>query len=374
MKLAVVGHSLDRGGAEYVTRIWVEGLVARGHEVTLYGVDGEGAAAQGAAFGASPVHAWAPPGVRTVGLAVGSAGHLGKVRVLRHELRRGGFDVCLAMQTYPSLLTVTAALGLRTATKIGTKVVVSERSVPSVLLKRQGPERRAQLALARRLYRLADAAIAISHPVAGDLVSSFHLDPARVHVVPNPSAAKAHGSAGPRLESEYEISLVLPARLVAEKRPLLAAAVAAELARRGRKVEIHSFGVGPLRDQMERETARTGVPTRFNGWVEGWMDDLPSSAVVLLPSACEGFGNVLVEAAAAGVPSVAISSALGVADAIVPGITGELAISDDPRAIADAVEKAVARPVEAAGWLDRFSPDNSVEHLLAVFEHVRRRR
>jgi len=193
-------------------------------------------------------------------------------------------------------------------------------------------------------------------------------------VVPNPSTAKGIGFAGTRLASEYEISLVLPARLVEEKRPLLAVAVAAELARRGRKIEILSFGTGPLRSTFERETAGSDIPIRFNGWVDGWMNGLPASAVVLLPSACEGFGNVLVEAAAAGIQSVALSGALGVADAIVPGLTGELAISDDPRDIADAVEKAVTRSVDAGAWLERFSVDNSTEHLLAVFEHVRRRR
>ena len=371
MRIAVVGHSQDRGGAEYVTRLWAEGLAARGHEVTLYGINGHGAAAEAAAFGSSSIEVWAPDGVRPIGLASDSAGHLAKARRLRCELRRNRYDVCLAMQTYPALLTLTAALGLRS----DPCVLISERSIPSVRLKRQGRARRLQLAIARRIYRFADAAIVNSHPIAGDLISSFHLDPNRIHVVPNPSMGKAPSHAtGPRPPSEYEISIVLPSRLVEEKRPMLAAAVAEELARRGQKVEILSFGTGPLRADFERETACTGVPVQFNGWVDRWMDDLPASAVVLLTSGCEGFGNVLVEAAAAGIPSVAISSALGVADAVVPGLTGELAISDDPSDIADAVEKAATRSVDAGAWLERFSVDNSTEHLLAVFEHVRRRR
>jgi glycosyltransferase involved in cell wall biosynthesis len=371
MRIAVVGHSQNRGGAEHVTRLWAEGLVARGHEVTLFGVEGRGAAEEAAAFGSSPAEAWAPDGVRAFALAPASAGHLAKARRLRRELQGNRYDVCLAMATYPALLTLTATLGLRS----DTRVLVSERNVPSVLLKHQGRARRLQLTLARRMYRLADAAIAVAHPVAGDLVSSFHLDPGRVYVVPNPSMGKAPAHApGPRPPSEYEISVVLPSRLVEQKRPLLAAAVAEELARRGRKVEILSFGTGPLRAEFERETARMGVPVRLNGWVDWWMTDLPASAVVLLTSRCEGQPNVLVEAAAAGIPSVGVSSALGVADALVPGMTGELAISDDPSDIADAVEKAATLWVDAGAWLERFSVDNSVEHLLAVFEHVRRRR
>ena len=44
----------------------------------------------------------------------------------------------------------------------------------------------------------------------------------------------------------------------------------------------------------------------------------------------------------AGCPAVAVSTALGVADAIIPGITGELALDDDPESIADAVERAAS--------------------------------
>ena len=103
------------------------------------------------------------------------------------------------------------------------------------------------------------------------------------------------------------------------------------------------------------------------GWVENWFDHFAANSVVLLPSDREGFGNVLVEAAAARVPSVAVSGALGVADAVVPGITGELALTADPSDLADAVVRASA--IEVSGidrWLDRFSPDSSGEALLKV--------
>jgi glycosyltransferase involved in cell wall biosynthesis len=82
----------------------------------------------------------------------------------------------------------------------------------------------------------------------------------------------------------------------------------------------------------------------------------------------EGLGNVLIEAAATGIPSVASSRALGVADAIVPGITGELALTDDPQAYADAVLRAAPlqlnSPVDLGAWLERFSPARSTGILL----------
>jgi hypothetical protein len=60
---------------------------------------------------------------------------------------------------------------------------------------------------------------------------------------------------------------------------------------------------------------------------------------------------------------------LGVADALVPGLTGELALTDRPSDIADAVERAaqLAVPVESVGpWLRQFETPASTQALLAA--------
>ena len=369
MKVAVVSHSTGRGGAEHVAGMWIARLCKRGHEVTLFGSDAP-EPAETAQYG-QPVHEWVPPGARLVELAAEGDGHWTKVRRLRRELVAGEFDVCLAMQTYPSLLTLTAARSARPRIP----VVVSERSVPSMLLKRQGRSQRVQLSVARRLYRIADAAIAISHPVAADLISSFNLDPGRVYVVPNPAVDARRTAVPQRAVSSSDtfvpdISIVLPSRLVPEKRPLLAVQVAEELVRRGQRVELVAFGLGPMREALEAAAARSGIPITVDGWVDDWTAAAPPSSVMLLPSTCEGFGNVLVEAAAAGIPSVALSAALGVADALVPGVTGELVHIDSPSVIADAVQRAARYRVDASDWLERFSVDNSTDLLTAVFDRV----
>ena len=128
------------------------------------------------------------------------------------------------------------------------------------------------------------------------------------------------------------------------------------------------FGDGPLLDTVTQHAQAQNVELRHHGWVEDWFEHCGGDAVLLLTSAREGFGNVLVEAAAVGVPSVAASEALGVADAVVPGLTGELARSGDPADFADAVERA--RSLNLTGidrWLQRFSMEESgltLEHFL----------
>ena len=164
---------------------------------------------------------------------------------------------------------------------------------------------------------------------------------------------------------------MLPCRLVIQKRPTLAIDTAAELNRRGIPAEVVSFGGGPLLSSMTRAARAAGVPFTDQGWVEDWFAHFGTNAVVLLPSSREGFGNVLVEAAAMGVPSVAVSGALGVADAIVPGITGELALTDDPADLADAVERASMLPVDDIdAWLARFSVEASGHDLERVLNLV----
>lgn len=83
----------------------------------------------------------------------------------------------------------------------------------------------------------------------------------------------------------------------------------------------------------------------------------------------EGLGNVLIEAAAVQIPCVACSRALGVADAILPGVTGELTMTDHPDDYADAVLRAWSRRTSndrLDGWLDHFSSERSTIRLLTA--------
>jgi glycosyltransferase involved in cell wall biosynthesis len=188
-------------------------------------------------------------------------------------------------------------------------------------------------------------------------------------VVPNPATAKL-GTGRRRQERTGDtITLVLPGRLVPQKDPMLVTAVARVLAERGREVSITVFGAGPLGEQLETAAERAGVRIDMAGWQEEWFLHCPPRSVVCLPSHVEGFGNVLVEAAAMHVPVVTTSTALGVADAVVPGVTGYLAATRDAEELADLVEAADRLPAwDVDGWLNRFSPQASTEILERVLQ------
>jgi glycosyltransferase involved in cell wall biosynthesis len=297
---------------------------------------------------------------------------LSKARSLAQLVGQERAQVILSLQTYPNLVAIVASMLMPRG--IQPKVVISERNLVSMGVKGSRRGHRAKIRVARWLYRFADGVVAISHPVAAELVSWFSVPPERCVVVPNPATAKTDAYATGRMRQlswHTPITLVLPARLVAQKQPLLAVETAAELTRRGRAVRVLSFGSGELRERVATVASRTGVEVEFAGWVEDWCSAVPENSVVVLPSQREGFGNVLVEAASIGVPSVALSGALGTADAVIPGITGELSMFADPNSLADAVERCVElEPTDVAAWLSRFSVGRSTDSLVQFLERT----
>ena len=358
LRVGLLLPSLSGGGAEFVAVQWAEHLARTGHHPTLITTHEAGA-----------TH----PDVPVVALTAGS--FPARVRALRSHVAGARYDVLMGLMPHWNLLVLLATRGLSNAPA----TVISGRNVESPLHLIHGLSYRVETSMARVLYRQADAYVAISHPVAAEAAGVYGLHPDRVWVVPNPATGKdparaAADRAAAGRGDATSVTLTIPARLVAQKRPVLAVETAALLRERdGLDAKVDFFGKGPLEAEVRSAAARLGVPVTFRGWVTSWFDEAEPDAVVLLTSAAEGFANVLVEAAAAGVPSVASSRALGVADAIVPHVTGEFAIGSEPADYADAVLRArTLAPVSAPAWLARFSPAESGAALVHVLRSIRR--
>jgi glycosyltransferase involved in cell wall biosynthesis len=361
LRIGVVVPSLSGGGAEFVARTWAEWLRTQGHVVAMVLTNGPD--------GTRPP----PVDVAVIGLDP-TAGPAGKVGQLRDFVATWRPDVIVSLQAFPNLLCIALRLSMRAKTR--PMVVISERNLVSLGVRGAPLKHRVKVWVCRRLYRFSDAVVAISHPVAGELVSGFGVAPEKCAVVPNPATAKVRPRTSSKQRGEGPVELVHAGRLVHQKRPLLVIDTAAELQRRGVPAVVSVFGDGPLLAAVTQHAGARGVELRHHGWVEDWFNHCGGNAVLLLTSSREGFGNVLVEAAAVGVPSVAASEALGVADALVPGITGELARSGAPADFADAVERAARLDVSGIDrWLQRFSMQESgltLEHFIKARLESRR--
>lgn len=107
--------------------------------------------------------------------------------------------------------------------------------------------------------------------------------------------------------------------------------------------ELVIVGDGPERASLERLCRELGVAAEFTGYVEDTRNVLRKSSVLVLPSREEGFGLVLLEAMALGIPVVATRVG-GIQEIIADGENGLLVEREDPEALAEAISRVLEDP------------------------------
>jgi glycosyltransferase involved in cell wall biosynthesis len=253
-------------------------------------------------------------------------------------------------------------------------------------------------AWAQRLKRWAAACervIVLSETQVGRAERLLDLDPARAVVIPNgfdPDQFRPHAVdrdalwtrvVGRPLDAPV---LLYVGRFTAVKRlPLLIEAYAR--ARDGFRRRAPLVLVGGFPGEHEGEhprdaIRRTGAEDVFlAGWHEHaeLPDILAGGDVIVLPSAREQFGQVLVEGMACGLPAIAVD-AHGPAEIVRHGRTGWLVEPDDVAGLANALVEAVNRPGErlrrgAAAFADvagRFAWPALAAEVAGVYDGVLR--
>jgi glycosyltransferase involved in cell wall biosynthesis len=345
--LLTIPSLAEPGGAEFVASQWARYLAQVGDRVTVYITHPQGEEV-------------APDGVSLVKAEKGSV--VAQTRDLARYLKNQRVDIVVAVMPYCNLISIAAARSLGGERP---KVVISEHTLahgPRIVY--AGSRLATKRWLARRAYRYADLFVAVSHAVGAEAIAEYRLSTERVTVVPNPAFAKLQDRMASRnvhTGDPGRLDIVVPVRLVPPKRPLLAVDVAATvLPAFPGGVTVHFFGGGPLSEAIFSRAREAGVDVVMHGWVQDWFNECPAGSIVLLTSVLEGFGNVLVEAAAVGFRSVVSSRCMGVGDAVVPGITGELTAGDSADDYAAAVLATSRDAVcDVEPWLRRFSFESS---------------
>ncbi|MFF3441060.1 glycosyltransferase [Streptosporangium sp. NPDC002721] len=139
--------------------------------------------------------------------------------------------------------------------------------------------------------------------------------------------------------------IVSAGRLVRVKRiDLLIDAFAAAVPAVAEPWELHIIGDGPLRAALEAQAARTGLGDRivFRGQVGNIEAEYLDASIVTLSSDFEGWGLVLAEGAACGLPAVACDASAGVRTLVADGDNGMLAEPGNTGSFAAALERLMS--------------------------------
>ena len=132
-----------------------------------------------------------------------------------------------------------------------------------------------------------------------------------------------------------------------------------------------------VRPQLEALIQELGLQddVALPGFVENPYAYMAQSAVFVLSSIYEGFGNVVAEALAAGTSVVSTDCESGPAEILGNGKYGRLAPVGDHRALADGMIAALEQPTDATLLQQRanaFAIDTIVEQYLDVLENLSR--
>jgi glycosyltransferase involved in cell wall biosynthesis len=176
--------------------------------------------------------------------------------------------------------------------------------------------------VAPRLYRRSRY-VTVSTATADELVA-LGVDRERLTIVRNGLETRPAQGARPADEPR----LVVLGRLVPHKRVEHAIEVLARLHDRWPTARLSVVGEGWWEEQLRAEAERLDVPhlVDFHGFVDERVkhDLLARSWVQLCPSVKEGWGLVVSEAGAHGVPTVGYRSAGGLRESVLDGRTGVL--------------------------------------------------
>lgn len=192
-------------------------------------------------------------------------------------------------------------------------------------------------AAATRLLTPRAAAVAVPTAAIGAAVRG-----APVAVVRNPVLPAVPPPLAPK---EDGTRIVAAGRLVPAKGFDTLIDAAALLAARNVRFTLDIFGEGPLHEALAAQIARHGIGhrVRLAGRSDALGAALAAADLVVSSSRREGFGNVIVEAMAAGTPVLA-TRAGGPETFVADGRNGFLVEADEPAALAMAIAALLADP------------------------------
>jgi glycosyltransferase involved in cell wall biosynthesis len=349
-RIGIVIYSLAGAGAERVAVNLAHEFVALGHRVDFILVQREGELLSAVPEHTGVFHADVPSAA-------------GWKNAIRSYARRERPEALLAMMEGAGVLCVQATMGF--AERVPVYVVSHIQFSHHCRMAARWKERLLVPLAVRWYLRRASGVIGVSEGVSRDIRQFARLDEKNVHTIYNPVLTdelhrlRQEVVSDPWLSPERDwMTVVTVGRLTAQKDHETLLRAIAEI-NSVRPVRLLVFGQGERREILGRAAVALGIAdiVRFAGFDPNPHRCIAAADVFALSSAWEGFGNVLVEALAAGVPVVSTDCPSGPREVLEHGRFGTLVPVGNSAALASALLRAGQQQVdqnELAAHLRKF--------------------
>ena len=229
--------------------------------------------------------------------------------------------------------------------------------------------------LMRWLYPSADKVVACSQGLARDLEIYLGFNHGKIDVIYNPVideklAEKANLFVEHPWFNKGEIPVVLGAGRLVRQKDFATLIRAFALVKKEQKVRLVILGEGQLKNQLLTLVGQLNLENDvvILDFVENPYAYMAKSAVFVLSSGWEGFGNVVAEALAAGAPVVSTNCPSGPAEILDNGKYGELVSVGDSQGMAEAILRVLSGKVRSvdSAWLEQFTLRYSAQKYLEL--------
>jgi glycosyltransferase involved in cell wall biosynthesis len=280
-----------------------------------------------------------------------------------------------AMLAFMWPLTI-ASLWARVLSRVPTRVVVTERTTwsQSELIKRWSVGWQVRTSM-HWVFPSADGIVAISQGAADDLARFAKLDRSAITVIYNPLASDVKPIVSTPLSlagwwtGEHHRVLAVGMLKVVKDYPTLLTAFAQLCERFNARLLI--IGEGECRLELEAKIRQLGLESSvfLHGFVKNPSPYFQHADLHVLSSTCEGFGNVILEALAAGTPVVSTDCMSGPSEILCNGKFGRLVPVSDPTALAIAMAESLTTFHDSAALKAR-AEEFSITKIVDQYEKI----
>jgi GalNAc-alpha-(1->4)-GalNAc-alpha-(1->3)-diNAcBac-PP-undecaprenol alpha-1,4-N-acetyl-D-galactosaminyltransferase len=366
MRLTLIISSLTSGGAERAVVLLAEGFLKKGYQVTVLTLDNQ----QNDFY-------QLPNEVQRLALSITGysqtlvhaiVNNIKRIRVLRKVILQQNSDIVISFLDTTNIVTMLALTGTKYP------VLLSEQNNPCTNSK----------------GRIWDNLRFLTYPKAAKVISTSQgvdsyfnwLPKSKRAVIYNPLATVEDGSntvdlpQGADPEKKWIIAM---GRLTYQKGFDILLPAFHQIINKYPNWQLIILGEGQLRSELEHLKDDLGLSHQviLPGVIKNPFPLLKKSHIFVLSSRFEGFGNVLIEAMACGLPVISTDCPSGPREIIRDGIDGILVPNEDISALASAMDRLMCDEKErqrlaahAPEGVTRFSLEKIVEMWEVVFTEV----